>query len=120
MMACYALASLGSVFLLLAFLGLDPKLLPRWAIYLGRISFGLYVYHGFALTIMHYLPLDRLNLILIRFYPLRVVLTAGLKLGLPLGLTFLMATLSYRYFETPFLEMKKRHAVINSQPVQGA
>jgi len=31
-----------------------------------------------------------------------------------------MAVLSYRYFETPFLKMKKRHAIIESQPIQGA
>ena len=39
-----------------------------------------------------------------------------LKGALALGLTILMAALSYRYFETPFLKMKKRHAVIQSQP----
>jgi peptidoglycan/LPS O-acetylase OafA/YrhL len=36
---------------------------------------------------------------------------------LPISLTILMASLSYRYFETPFLKMKKRHAVIESEPV---
>jgi peptidoglycan/LPS O-acetylase OafA/YrhL len=34
-------------------------------------------------------------------------------------LTFLIAALSYRYFETPFLRMKKRHALIESQPIAG-
>jgi len=29
----------------------------------------------------------------------------------------MMAALSYRFFETPFLKMKKHHAVIESQPV---
>jgi peptidoglycan/LPS O-acetylase OafA/YrhL len=115
----YALAALGSILLLVAFMGVSPKLLPGWTIYLGRISFGLYVYHGFGLRIMHFLPLGRLNLIAIPSYPLRVFVTAGLTLGLPLALTFLMAALSYRYFETPFLKMKKRHEVIDSQPIQG-
>jgi hypothetical protein len=27
---------------------------------------------------------------------------------------------SYSYFETPFLKMKKRHSVIESQPILGA
>ena len=44
----YALASLGCVLMLLAFLGISPRLLPGWAIFLGRISYGLYVYHRFA------------------------------------------------------------------------
>lgn len=116
----YAMASLGSVLLLAAFLGVDPKIIPRFVIYLGRISFGLYVYHAFALKIMQFLPLTRLNLIAIRFYPLRVLVTAGLMVGLPLGITFVMAALSYRYFETPFLKMKKRHAVVDSEPLARA
>jgi peptidoglycan/LPS O-acetylase OafA/YrhL len=119
LIGAYALASLGAVLLLAASLGVDAKLIPGWAIYLGRISFGLYVYHAFALNIMRHVPLARLHLTEIPFYPLRVLLTAGVGLGLPLGLTFLMAALSYRYFETPFLKMKKRHAVIDSQPISG-
>jgi hypothetical protein len=31
-----------------------------------------------------------------------------------------MAALSYRFFETPFLRMKKGYAVIESQPIEGA
>jgi peptidoglycan/LPS O-acetylase OafA/YrhL len=34
-----------------------------------------------------------------------------------LGLTLLFASLSYRFFETPFLRMKKRHEIIESRPV---
>ncbi len=34
-----------------------------------------------------------------------------------LGLTILLALLSYRYFESPFLRMKKRYEVITSRPV---
>jgi peptidoglycan/LPS O-acetylase OafA/YrhL len=117
LIASYAFVPLGSVLLLLAFIGIDTKLLPRWAIYLGRISYGLYVYHEFVLTLVHYLHLERLNIHKIPIYTLRVILAAGLELGLPFGLTILVASLSYRYFETPFLKMKKRHAVIESEPV---
>ncbi len=102
----YALAALGSVLLLVAFLGVNPKLLPGWAIYLGRISFGLYVYHEFALYISRHL-LASFN-------------GHFLRSSVALGLTILMATVSYRYFETPFLKMKKRHSVIESQPIAGA
>jgi len=116
----YALVSLGCVLLLLAFLGVQPRLLPRWTIYLGRISFGLYVYHGLALSFTHHLVIDRLNIVGIQIFSLKVFLAAGLSIGLPFGLTVLIATLSYRYFETPFLKMKKRHAVIESQPIVGA
>jgi peptidoglycan/LPS O-acetylase OafA/YrhL len=115
-----ALVSLGCVLLLLAFLGVQPKLLPGWAIYLGRISFGLYVYHGLALGITHHHMLDRLNISRIPIFPLKVILAAGLTIAFPFGITLLSAMLSYRYFETPFLKMKRRHAVIESQPIVGA
>ena len=43
-----------------------------------------------------------------------------LNIGLTFALTILMAALSYRYLETPFLKMKKRHSVIESQPITDA
>jgi peptidoglycan/LPS O-acetylase OafA/YrhL len=103
----YAMGALGSVFLLVAFLGMDSNLLPGWTIYLGRISFGLYVYHGFALYMTNHLLASFKSPVYF------------LKSALALGLTILMAALSYRYLETPFLKMKKRHAVIESQPIAG-
>jgi len=120
LMAGYGLATLGSIMLLVAFLGLDPKLIPRWATYLGRISFGLYVYHEFALHIIRFLPIGPFLLNAGLSFPVRVFLNTGLGIGLPLGLTILLASLSYRYLETPFLKLKRRHAVIESQPIAGA
>ena len=115
----YALATLGCALLLVAFLGATPKLLPRWAIYLGRISFGLYVYHQFVIYTMDHLIIQNLSA---HMNPLIKSLEGPiylLNMGLTLGLTILIAALSYRYFETPFLKMKKRHSVIESQPIQG-
>jgi len=109
LMEGYALASLGSMLMLLAFLGVDAKFLPGWAIYLGRISFGLYVFHFFAMFITGKFLIGHFTAIR---YPILV-----LKGIIVLGLTILMAMLSYRYLETPFLKMKKRHAVIESQPI---
>jgi peptidoglycan/LPS O-acetylase OafA/YrhL len=120
LISSYALATLGCVMLLAAFLGVSPKLLPGWAIYLGRISFGLYVYHDFSIFIVYYIPIRAILSQAGMIYPLYAILSAVLTIGLPLGLTLLAAALSYRYFETPFLKMKKRHSVIDSQPIQGA
>jgi peptidoglycan/LPS O-acetylase OafA/YrhL len=119
LISCYFLASLGSIMVLVAFLGIDPKFLPRWAIYLGRISYGLYVFHGFALYFTHVLPIGPLLLKTIPNFHVRAFVNATLTLGLPLALTFVMAVLSYRYLETPFLKMKKRHAAIESEPIIG-
>jgi peptidoglycan/LPS O-acetylase OafA/YrhL len=105
----YALGTLGSVLLLVAFLGVNPKLLPGWAIYLGRISFGLYVYHEFAMYITNHVLFGHLATV-----ASPIVL---LKAGSEFGLTVLMAAVSYRYFETPFLLLKKRHTVVESEPV---
>jgi peptidoglycan/LPS O-acetylase OafA/YrhL len=108
-MCHYGLVAIGCVMMLMAFLGVSPKLLPGFLIYLGRISFGLYVYHEFAIFIVSRL-----------LFPYASKLANPvllLRISIELGLTILMAALSYRYFETPFLKMKRRHAVIRSQPI---
>jgi peptidoglycan/LPS O-acetylase OafA/YrhL len=113
----YGLATLGSVLVLVAFLGVKAKLLPGWAVYLGRISFGLYVFHDFAIYLTNHLIIEPVALLK---YPAVNSLKGSiylLNIGLTLGLTVLMAWLSYRYFETPFLKMKKRLSVIKSEPV---
>jgi peptidoglycan/LPS O-acetylase OafA/YrhL len=119
LMGGYGLAALGSVIFLIAFLGADSSLLPKWAIYLGRISFGLYVYHEFA----RYLTIGlarHMEAFTIKNHALKTLRAVGAELILPLGLTVLMAMLSYRFFEAPFLKMKKRHSLIDSQPIMNA
>jgi peptidoglycan/LPS O-acetylase OafA/YrhL len=94
--------------MLLAFLGLSWRQLPRWAVYLGRVSFGLYVFHGVAHDLSFYIfPKTgdfHGSMFILRFF------TA-------FGLTVAMATVSYRYIESPFLKLKKRHTIIESQPM---
>ena len=104
----YGLVALGSCFLLIAFLGLDKKLLPSWAIYLGRISYGLYVFHVPAL---HFI--DRV----FNHFPASWSVAMLFKGATAMGFTILLASLSYRYFETPFLKIKRQHEVIVSRPV---
>jgi len=108
LMSAYGLTTLGCCFLLLAFLGLDRNILPGWAVYLGRISYGLYVFHLLGLEIViAILPHHT------RFH----AVVMPLKGAFALGITVLFASLSYRFFESPFLRMKKRHEVIESRPV---
>lgn len=120
LIAGYSLVTLACVLFLAAFLGLDQRLLPGWAIYLGRISYGLYVFHEFAIYVTNHLIssyIARLNHPIVDALKGPVFL---LNLILTLGLTILVAVLSYRYVETPFLKLKKRHSVIESQPILGA
>jgi len=79
--------------------------LPRFLIYLGRISYGLYVFHGLAFQIALSMNRDR---------SLKVIAMREVS---AVAMTFVFAALSYRYFETPFLHLKKRHEIIESRPV---
>lgn len=101
--ATYSLSGLASLMLLLAVLRSDAPLLREspfsWLVYLGRISYGLYVFHLFALALvmkMSFAPIVGIPL----GYELRVA-TA-------FGLTVLFAAVSYRWLEQPFLKLKER------------
>jgi len=71
--------------------------------YLGKISYGLYVYHILILKLSGHINIGS-HLPLIRN-------------ALALGLTILTAALSYRYIETPFLRLKNHFARIQSRPI---
>jgi peptidoglycan/LPS O-acetylase OafA/YrhL len=67
-------------------------------VYLGRISYGLYVFH-----------LGSIKLAGSLWWPWRCLLG--------FGITVLVASLSYRLIERPFLRMKERFAYIPSAPL---
>lgn len=60
--------------------------------YLGKISYGLYIWHILALEILFFL-IPNHNILLVIF-------------GLPL--TILFGIISYKYFENPFLRLKNK------------
>lgn len=72
----------------------------RWTplCYLGRISYGLYVFHGPCLLIAKLIHAP-------------VVPIVGLLLTLG------VAALSYQYFERPFLSLKQRFEMLPSRPI---
>jgi peptidoglycan/LPS O-acetylase OafA/YrhL len=69
----------------------NPLFVSGWVQYLGRISYGLYVYHLYVL--------DRLHRI---WHSVPVVMVVGLLL------TVGAASLSWRFFEAPILRLKSR------------
>jgi len=108
LIARYALATFGCCCILLAFLGVSRRVLPAWAIYLGRISYGLYVFHLLALDIA---------LHILRHHVADGIVLVVLEGATGLGITTLLAACSYRFFESPFLRMKKRFEIVESHPV---
>jgi peptidoglycan/LPS O-acetylase OafA/YrhL len=98
----YPCAVAGCLALFLAVCGMSFTFRPL--IYLGKISYGLYVYHVLALLL--------------------VGLALGGKAGTParflvywfggLILTIVLATASYRWLESPFLRLKAKFAAVNS------
>jgi peptidoglycan/LPS O-acetylase OafA/YrhL len=90
---------------MLAVLGVSLRM-PRSLLYLGKISYGLYVYHALG------------NVLSNKVIPVH---TAFVQLALrpasALAITILLAAISYAVLEKPFLKLKRRFAHIDSRPV---
>jgi peptidoglycan/LPS O-acetylase OafA/YrhL len=99
-------ASVGAVAILYAGLGSRSRLVTSdWVVYLGKISYGLYMLHFVGILIMVDLLHPRWGWQLL----------ATRALGLLT--TVLLAWASYRWVESPFLRWKNRFATVLSRPV---
>ncbi|HSN08673.1 MAG TPA: hypothetical protein VLS85_06530, partial [Hanamia sp.] len=67
----------------------------RFLIFTGKISYGLYCYHGIAIT--------TINLLLLKFN-----IENGLMVLIYFVINYAIATISYFYLETPFLKLKRK------------
>jgi peptidoglycan/LPS O-acetylase OafA/YrhL len=101
----FPVIALGALLIFLSVLG--SPLAPRWLRYLGKISYGLYVFHLLAIHLS-------LKLWGGYVHTLRSFLACWC---LSLLMTFAMAAASYKYFEAPFLRLKERFTRIESRPV---
>lgn len=105
----YPVVTLSSILIIYAFLH-DETAVPAWLrnkllIQLGRMSYGLYVFHQFSLAYVRPFvgSIDR---------PAKL----AAYMGSGLGLTTLLAVISYRWIERPFLALKERFTVVRSRP----
>lgn len=73
--------------------------------YLGRISYGLYVYHMAGLMIAEHF---------VRTNSVRKFAAYAFS---GFALTLIFSILSYRWLESPFLKLKERFTVVRSRPV---
>lgn len=102
----------GVLLLFLGFLGTPAQFLPRFAIYFGRISYGLYIFHAFFLYLVFRIaPSTFIH----GTSPHPSHLHNLLATVIALGLTLLMAMLSYHAFEKPFLRLKRRFTFVPSR-----
>ena len=99
----YPLADLACVMLVFATLKPQtrhqPNLTVRALIYLGQISYGLYVFHQLSFELVNLLPQR----------------PAALTMALAMLFVIVLASLSYRLLETPFLRFKERFALVASR-----
>ncbi len=102
----YPSVAIGGTLLLLSVLRTRTSSGNRVLIYLGRISYGLYVFHVLGLLISDHTVPDQ-TASLFRY---------SLRVGLALAATIAMAAVSYRWLETPFLSLKQRFTHVLSRP----
>ena len=101
----YPVMAAGASTLLFAVLCSRPMLDKSLLVYLGRISYGLYVFHMLALMCSDYL---------IPHFTASVKRLVLREL-IALMLTVALAAASYRWLETPFLKLKQRFTHVLSR-----
>jgi peptidoglycan/LPS O-acetylase OafA/YrhL len=98
---------IGVALIFFAFLGAPADgltfLTNRTLLYFGRISYGLYVFHYAALCVVKY-----------AFLHFAGDCRPGIRFAFALPLTILLAAPSYRWFEHPFLKLKRRFTHVES------
>jgi peptidoglycan/LPS O-acetylase OafA/YrhL len=104
----------GAVLLLFTFLGMPERYIPRPLVYLGRISYGLYVYHAGMYFLVYAIFRENLNAFCERMGIGEWWGAVGMVMAF--AATVLVASLSYRFFERPFLRLKDRFTIVPSHP----
>lgn len=103
---------LGCLCLFFSVLQLPAGRLQKPFIYLGKISYGLYVYHLLCLGAVHAVVKH-----LARSMVLNEHVGEAVTMVIGLAATIAIASLSYRFLESPFLRLKERFTVVRSRPV---
>ena len=109
----WALVLAGTTLIFLSLLGFPSKYLPKPILYLGRISYGLYLFH----ELVYFLIFSTGGVWLTRLT--HALHLAGWRNGVGTAfafcLTVLVAHTSYQLYEKPFLRLKKRFTIVPSR-----
>jgi len=101
----FPVVAASATLILLSVLGVSARL-PRFLIYLGKISYGLYVYHALGNLLSGWLIPVRAEFIQLALRPIAA-----------LAITIVLASASYAVLERPFLRVKNHLARIRSRPL---
>jgi peptidoglycan/LPS O-acetylase OafA/YrhL len=99
----YPMVTASCAVIVMAFVGLRWR--PPALCYLGKISYGLYVYHMMCITIT-----DKI------LGPSRGLRYLAARAILALAITILISSVSYAAIEKPFLRLKRRFTFVPSLP----
>jgi peptidoglycan/LPS O-acetylase OafA/YrhL len=109
----WILILIGVMLVFFSLLGISSKYLPNPLIYLGRISFGMYMVHITIYWIIYRIFKDELVLVSDKMGLANWKNELGLVLAFMITVSF--ATLSYHFFEKPFLKLKNRFTLVPSR-----
>jgi peptidoglycan/LPS O-acetylase OafA/YrhL len=115
----YFLVAVGCVLVFLAIFGISANRVPAFVRYLGKISFGLYVFHEAAFLLVDKLQrlVGDMSFPVSRWLSRHVLYTLMMNKSAALVVTVMLAALSYRFWETPFLRLKERVTFVESRSV---
>lgn len=109
----WSLVLAGTTLFFLSLLGTPGRFLPEPIVYLGRISYGLYLFHELMYTLVFHTwkaQLFRLSefLHLARW-------TGSIGTAIAFCTTVLLAHFSYQFYERPFLRLKRSFTFVPSR-----
>jgi peptidoglycan/LPS O-acetylase OafA/YrhL len=104
----YLIALLGTTLIFVSVLDLQVQI-PQPLVYLGKISYGLYLFHDLFISLIFDTP---------HLWPRMLYLQHHELIGIPVafGLTVATAAVSYHFFERPILKFKERFETIHTRP----
>lgn len=108
LIVAYLLMLLGTFLIFLSVIDIEIRI-PHTVIYLGKISYGLYLFHAFILWMLFDTVGHWPRMIFFQHHK-------GFSIPLAFGLTVATAAFSYHFFERPILKYKERFERIRTRP----